>query len=62
MEIKKYNQFGILSMIVMGSCLIISGLRETVVITTESDIKIKGMHGLTVNYSDIIQQPAQVEN
>lgn len=35
--------------------LIISGLRETVVITTKSDIKIKGIYGLTINYSDIIQ-------
>lgn len=35
--------------------LIISGLRETVVITTKSDIKIKGMYGLTINYSDITQ-------
>lgn len=35
--------------------LIISGLRETVVITTESDIRIMGMYGLTINYSDIIQ-------
>jgi hypothetical protein len=35
--------------------LIISGFRETVVITTKSDFKIKGMYGLTINYTDIIQ-------
>lgn len=35
--------------------LIISGLRETAVITTKSDIRIKGMYGLTIKYSDIIQ-------
>jgi len=35
--------------------LIFSGLRETEVITTKSDIRIKGMYGLMINYSDIIQ-------
>jgi hypothetical protein len=35
--------------------LIMAGLRETVVITTRSDIRIKGIFGLTINYSDIIQ-------
>ena len=35
--------------------MIIAGLRETAVTTTKSDIRIKGMYGLTINYSDIIQ-------
>jgi hypothetical protein len=35
--------------------LIITGLRETGVTTTKSDIRIKGMYGLKINYSDIIQ-------
>jgi hypothetical protein len=35
--------------------LIIAGVRETEVITTNTAIRIKGMYGLTINYSDIIK-------
>jgi hypothetical protein len=35
--------------------MIFSGIRETAVITTKSGITIKGMYGLTINYSDIVQ-------
>ena len=35
--------------------LIISGNHETAVITTSTNLRIKGMYGLTINYSDIIQ-------
>jgi hypothetical protein len=44
-----------LTIFIFIGLLILSGLRETKVITTKSDIRIKGMYGLTINYLDIIQ-------
>ena len=51
----------LLSVIIILICLtfptllILSGSRDTEVITTNSDFRIKGMYGLTIKYSDIIQ-------
>lgn len=39
----------------LPAALIISGTREPKVIFTDSDFSIKGIYGVTINYSDIIQ-------
>jgi len=41
--------------LILPTILIIAGNRETVVKTTNKDFTIKGMYGLTIKYSDILQ-------
>jgi hypothetical protein len=41
--------------VILPAILIISGNRETVVKTTGNDLTIKGMYGVTIRYSDILQ-------
>ena len=41
--------------LIFTTILILSGNREINVSTTKSELKIKGMYGLTISYSDIIQ-------
>jgi hypothetical protein len=45
----------ILISLTFPTILILSGSRDTEVTTTDADIRIKGMYGLIINYSDIMQ-------
>jgi hypothetical protein len=45
----------ILISLTLPTILILSGSRDTEVTTTDADFRIKGLYGLTIKYSDIIE-------
>ena len=57
----KYKSGYLLAVVILLVCLtfptllILSGSRDTVVTTTDTDFRIKGMYGIIVKYSDIRQ-------